>query len=51
MLAGDARIVTRCGDCEEPMELRVTGGAPVPAEGVIHFPIPAARWWDDVFFT
>ncbi|MBI3976422.1 MAG: hypothetical protein HY334_08540 [Armatimonadetes bacterium] len=51
MFGADGRIVTACGDCGEPMTLRVERGALRPAAGLIHFAIPAARWWDDIIFT
>lgn len=51
MLGADGRIVTACGDCGEPMTLTVERGALRPAAGLIHFAIPAARWWDDIIFT
>ena len=51
MLHRDARIVTRCGDCDEPMELNVRAGELVESDGVVHYAIPAARWWDNVGFT
>jgi hypothetical protein len=51
MLQVDARVVSRCDDCGDPLTVtveqeRLTGG-----EGVIHFAIPAARWWEDIVFT
>ena len=51
-LHADARIETSCPDCSEPMRLEVRDGAlREPAEGVIHFAIPAARWWEDIGAT
>jgi hypothetical protein len=51
MLRRDARIEGSCGCCGEAMELAVSGGALAPAEGVVHFAIPAHRWWQDIVFT
>ena len=51
MLAADGEVATRCGDCEVPMSLVVRDGALQPAEGVIHFAVPAAHWWDDIGFN
>lgn len=51
MLGRNARVVTTCGDCDEPMTLTVEEGALVETEGVVHFAVPAAKWWDDVGFT
>ena len=52
MLGGvNAEIETRCSDCDEPLHLtirdRAVGGEPA----VVHFAVPAARWWADIVFT
>lgn len=51
-LHADARIDTYCPDCSEPLSLEIredelAGGV----EGVIHFAVPAARWWEDIGAT
>lgn len=51
MLKQNARILTGCGCCDAAMELEVRGGAVTLAEGVIHFAVPARRWYDNVAFT
>ena len=51
MLGGTGIVRTTCGECSESMELRVSGGALEPAEGVAHFAVPARRWWDDIGYT
>ncbi len=51
MLHQDAEITTACGDCGERMQLRIEGGNLAPAEGIIHFAIPARRWWDNLVYT
>ena len=51
-LHADARIDTHCPDCAAPLRLEVRDGAlEEPGDGVIHFAIPAARWWDDIGST
>lgn len=40
-----------CGDCSEPMALEVAGGELKRSEGIIHFAVPAHRWWDSIGFT
>jgi len=51
-LHADARIDTHCPDCAAPLRLEVRdGGLEEPGEGVIHFAVPAARWWDDIGST
>ena len=51
MLGGEGTVETRCADCHEAMALRVEGGKLVEADGVAHFAVPAARWWDNIGFT
>jgi hypothetical protein len=51
MLGGAGTVETHCPDCEEPMELRVENGVLADGEGVAHFAVPAARWWDNIGFT
>ena len=50
MLGHDARVDTDCADCGASMRLEVAQGE-LHAEGVAHFAVPAARWWDDIGFT
>jgi len=50
MLGHDARVDTDCADCGATMRLDVRGGE-LEAEGVAHFAVPAARWWEDIGFT
>jgi hypothetical protein len=35
----------------EPITLRVVNGQPVDEPCVIHFAVPAARWWADIIYT
>jgi hypothetical protein len=51
MLNCDARILSTCGDCGEEISIDVMGGAVFGGGELIHFAVPAARWWDDIFFT
>lgn len=50
-LDADATIDSSCPDCSEPLRLEVRDGSLLPAEGVIHFAVPAARWWEDIGAT
>lgn len=50
-LGADATVTGRCGDCDEELVLEVRGDALVRAEGVVHFGVPAARWWDNIGYT
>jgi Alkylmercury lyase len=51
MLRTDGVVRTYCGDCQEPMLLEVRNGAMAAADGVIHFAVPAAHWWDNIGFN
>ncbi|MBM3821233.1 MAG: hypothetical protein FJW14_19755 [Acidimicrobiia bacterium] len=50
-LGADATIHAACGDCGAPMTLEVVGDRLASAEGVVHFAVPALRWWDNIGFT
>jgi hypothetical protein len=51
MLGGTGTVNTRCGCCGEPMTLELENSKLRSAEGVIHFAVPVARWWDDMVYT
>lgn len=51
MLGGEGSVETRCPDCEEPMTLRVQNYELIEGEGLAHFAVPAARWWENIGFT
>jgi hypothetical protein len=51
MLREVAEIVTACGCCGESMTLRALADAPPHGAGVVHFAVPARRWWDDIVYT
>jgi DNA-binding transcriptional MocR family regulator len=51
MLYQDATIHASCGDCDEALTLTVQHGKLERADGVVHFAVPAAQWWDDIVFT
>jgi hypothetical protein len=51
MLRSDSILDTSCACCGEAMTIGVRGGEIVPASGVIHFAIPAKRWWENIVFT
>ena len=51
-LHADARVDTYCPDCSAPLALTVRSDElDATAEGVIHFAVPAAHWWDDIGST
>ena len=51
MLKQDAVIEASCGCCSTAMTLNVTNGSLAEAQGIAHFAIPAAHWWDDIVFN
>jgi Alkylmercury lyase len=51
-LHADGRVESRCPDCGERLELEVADGELVRGSDLlVHFVVPAARWWDDIGFT
>ena len=51
MLGRDGDVETVCADCEAPLALTVRGGALEASDAVVHFAVPASRWWEDIVFT
>lgn len=51
MTGSDATIHATCGDCDEQLTLEVNSGVLSRREGVVHFGVPARRWWADIVFT
>lgn len=51
MLQSDAVLDTSCACCGEAMTIGVSGGQAAPAPGIIHFAVPAKRWWENIVFT
>jgi hypothetical protein len=51
-LHADGRIDSACPDCGERLELEVRDGELVRgADLLVHFVVPARRWWEDIGFT
>ena len=51
MLGESAVIAGACGCCGEAITLQSDGEATPRGSGVIHFAVPAGRWWEDLVFT
>jgi hypothetical protein len=47
----DAKIGAACGCCNLDMPIEIRRGKLRPAEGIIHFAVPARHWYRDVVFT
>jgi hypothetical protein len=50
-LEQDAVVAASCACCGTAMTMQIANGAPVDPEGIAHFAVPAAQWWDDLPFT
>ena len=51
LIGCDAESTTACPDCQEPIVHRVVQHRLIDAHGVVHFAVPAARWWDNIGYT
>lgn len=51
MLGGTGTVSTWCPDCRERLMVSVANNRLASGEGVVHFAVPAARWWDDIGFN
>lgn len=51
LLGRNGRVLTSCPDCQEPMVLEVAQGRLGAAASVVHFSVPARRWWDEIIHT
>lgn len=47
----DARVEAADGYSGEAITLQVGAGGPAPEPCVVHFAVPAARWWADIVYT
>ncbi len=48
----DATVSARYSDgCNQEIVLEVKDGALARSEGIVHFGVPAARWWENIGFT
>jgi hypothetical protein len=48
----EASVVSECPDCGERLELELRGGElNESADLLVHFVVPARRWWEDIGFT
>jgi hypothetical protein len=50
MLGGEGTVDAECPDCGETASVVVSGDRP-HGDGVAHFVVPAAHFWDDIGFT
>ena len=50
MLGRSGRVETWCPDCREPLVFEVRDGELAPVDAVVHYAVPAARWWENIAF-
>jgi hypothetical protein len=50
-LHADAIVEASDGQTGEPIRLEIREGQPIDLPCVIHFAVPAARWWEDILYT
>jgi hypothetical protein len=51
MLGRDATLETSCQCCGEALTIDIHDSRPVHEPGIIHFAIPAKRWWENIVYT
>jgi hypothetical protein len=52
MLHGDGRVLASCGCCGESMTVTVhRSEVACEPPGLVHFTLPAKKWWDDIVFN
>jgi len=52
LLEADGSVATACPDCGEGLEIDVRDGEIAATNvGVVHYGVPANRWYEDVGFT
>jgi hypothetical protein len=51
-LNADATVTAHCSDgCDQEIVLEVRDGALARGEGIVHFGVPATRWWENIGFA
>ena len=51
-LHGDGVVESECSCCGERLELEIVGGELATGRNLlVHFLVPAQRWWNDIGFT
>jgi Alkylmercury lyase len=51
IVGSDGVVTTSCPDCGEALTVTIDGGRIAPSDHVVHFGVPARRWYDDIAFT
>ena len=49
VMDSDGRVATICPDCRQPIQVSVVDGiVKASADALVHFGVPARRWYEDV---
>lgn len=40
-----------CGECDQKLEIDIRLGQPLKSEWIVHFMVPAVRFWENIGFT
>lgn len=51
MLRRDAALETSCPCCGEALGMETVADRLTAAPGIIHFGVPARRWWENIVFS
>jgi hypothetical protein len=51
MLHEPAQIISACGCCGEAISIHTRMRGRPHGDSVMHFAVPAMRWWEDIVFT
>lgn len=51
MVGSSAQVDARCTDCGEAMNILIDAERGPAMDGVVHFLVPASRWYDDIGYT
>jgi hypothetical protein len=52
LLGADGHVRAHCPDCGEQLRVEVSGGNIQKSDGyIVHFGVPAARWYENVGYT
>ena len=51
MLGAEGSVDSFCPDCAGPLRVEVRDGDLVTSDHVIHYTVPARKWWDDIGFN
>jgi Alkylmercury lyase len=50
-LHAEGEVLSRCDQSMEPITFHVSRTGPAPEPCVVHFAVPASKWWADIVFT